>query len=423
MIRMKRNIYMTIGLCYFAFAFSGCSEKDEQSGNDSGTKIEGIALSMNGSTTEVGVTTRATSEYSVNTKLDPTSTSTGTIAARGTAHWKLDFTLYNVSVDPNGVKYDDGSFTKGVYSSGYWKNDDVPARQLYFPNYKNPKADILLYPDPASSTTYPKDVELDQSNANKLLIQDILFAKRTPVQIAHNIIQSDGNGILLNHQRAMLDFIVSDIVFSDIASVTVKVGSDTYIPYLAKPTAIPSSGIGNLEYLLILPEGTTDGTTVSPVVVKIVTKPSSTTGASAITYTQNVELISSGTLGSNNCYCFTLQGNPLTISPVTITDWTTGKPVTGEYLGVTEYPTFKGAANETWYLYFDNKLTEPDGLGGTKAKLQTITFNNEGECTIKPDGRIITHIFKGSKPTNLSDLSSGILATPIVLNNMYITLP
>ena len=411
---MKRNIYITIGFWCLAFAFSGCNEKDEMSGNDNGTKIEGIALSLDAEASiETGAktNTRATLPgYSVNTADDPTHASVNSRTS-----WKLDFTLYNGSPSSD-TSYSYADFKGGEYdgSTQYWKPNTSTA-QRYFPNYKNPKVDLLLYP----STNPPSaSVVTDQSVASTLLDQDILFTTKTPVQIAHNIIQTpapDQKAIVLNHQRAMLDFVISDIVFADIASVTVQVGLDTYIPYLAKPTAISGSGIGNLEYLLILPEGTT-----SNPVVKIVTKPSSTTGASAINYIQNIGLLASGALGSNNCYCFTLQGNLLSLSPITIVDWTTGEPVTGQYVAVTAYPTFKGVANETWYLYYDNKLTEPDGFGGTQPKLQAMTFNDEGECTVKPDGRVITHIFKvpGMIPTDINRL-----ITPIPLDQMYITLP
>lgn len=407
---MKRNIYITIGIWSLAFAFSGCNEKDEMSGNDNGTKIEGIALSLDAEASiETGAktNTRATLPgYSVNTADDPTHASVNSRTS-----WKLDFTLYNGSPSSD-TSYSYADFKGGEYdgSTQYWKPNTSTA-QRYFPNYKNPKVDLLLYP----STNPPSaSVVTDQSVASTLLDQDILFTTKTPVQIAHNIIQTpapDQKAIVLNHQRAMLDFVISDIVFADIASVTVQVGLDTYIPYLAKPTAISGSGIGNLEYLLILPEGTT-----SNPVVKIVTKPSSTTGASAINYIQNIGLLASGALGSNNCYCFTLQGNLLSLSPITIVDWTTGIPVTGQYVAVTAYPTFKGVAKETWYLYFDNKLKESDGV---TAKLQAITFNDEGECTIKPDGRIITHIFKNTLGT--PDVSNE-LRTPIPLDRMYITL-
>lgn len=425
MIRMKRNIYMTIGFCCFAFAFSGCSEKDEQSGNDSGTKIEGIALSMNGSTTEINAETRASVDgitYVINTSSDPTysSSTTGSLVARGTAGWKLDLKLYNgnASGTVESTPYNAGSFTGGTYdtSKQYW----IPTSDKFFPNYFNFYAEACLYP-----TTVDAVIAQDQSTANKLVAQDILYKKKgtTAITIVHT------PTITLSHKRAMLDFIISDVIKGDIAEVTVLVGSTpVYKPYLVKETTLMKgstpTGAVDLEYMLILPEGITDAITV-----QIETNPK-TTIEQTITYKQKVTLddeTKTKGLISNACYCFKLQGNQLIISPVTITDWTTGKPVTGEYIGVTEYPTFKGAANETWYLYFDNKLTEPDGLGGTKAKLQAITFNNEGECTIKPDGRIITHIFK-SKPAD-SDLSDSKfmdrneLANPIYLSEMYITLP
>lgn len=93
---MKRNIYITIGIWSLAFAFSGCNEKDEMSGNDNGTKIEGIALSLDAEASiETGAktNTRATLPgYSVNTADDPTHASVNSRTS-----WKLDFTLYNGS--------------------------------------------------------------------------------------------------------------------------------------------------------------------------------------------------------------------------------------------------------------------------------------------------------------------------------------
>lgn len=412
---MKRNIYITIGFWCFAFAFVGCNEKDDISEAGDANKIEGIALSLENSETGLN-TTRATVggiNYVVNTTSDPTSKNSlaGAIDSRGGSGWKLDLTLYNGN---DTTAYDKGSFTGGEYaivgSDKYWK----PLTDKYYPNYKKPWAELYLYPNTVNATT-----DFDQSSAAKLLNQDILYKSKGQISSIAHI-----TTIPLNHKRAMLDFIIKDVAFADIATVTVIVqdGSTTYtyIPYLAKPTTIPSNGIGDLEYLLILPETATVGTSSNPVVIKVATKPSSTTGASSITYTQSIGLISSGTLGGNNCYCFALQGNLLYLSPITIVDWTTGEPVTGQYVAVTAYPTFKGVANETWYLYYDNKLTEPDGFGGTQPKLQAMTFNDEGECTVKPDGRVITHIFKvpGMIPTDINGL-----ITPIPLDQMYITLP
>ncbi|HHV87203.1 MAG TPA: hypothetical protein GXX42_15580, partial [Petrimonas sp.] len=171
-----------------------------------------------------------------------------------------------------------------------------------------------------------------------------------------------------------------------------------------------------LEYMLILPE--TETTTGNKMTVEY-----STVGDAIrqpIQYKQTIVLNTNNALGSNNCYCFTLSGKEMKISPVTIVNWTTGQPVSGEYVAVTAYPTFKGPANSTYYFYYDNQLTNTDGT----AKLQTITFNNEGECTIKPDGRVITHIFKISNPIGV-DWNSYKLVSPIILGNtekMYIDL-
>lgn len=405
---MKHNICITIVSLCFPLVFSGCNETDHISESGDAAKIEGIVLSLNNSETGVNTATRAVVggiNYVVNTASDPTSksSSTGNIDSRGTLGWKLDLALYNGNVT---TAYDKGSFTGGEYvivgSDKYWK----PLTDKYYPNYKKPWAELYLYPNTVNATT-----DFDQSSAAKLLNQDILYKSKGQISSIAHI-----TTIPLNHKRAMLDFIIKDVLFNDIQSVTVLSGSDIYTPYNVKITETPTgSGIGTLEYLLILPEGTTNNPTV-----KVVTKPNSITGASSITYTQNIGLISSGTLGGNNCYCFALQGNLLSLSPITIVDWTTGEPVTGEYVAVTAYPTFKGVPNETWYLYYDNKLIEPDGLGGTQPKLQAMTFNDKGECTVKPDGRVITHIFKvsGMIPTDINRL-----ITPIPLDQMYITLP
>lgn len=402
---MKYNTYIAIGISAFTLVFGGCSDKDDGLDSEYGTRIEGVALSMESAETAAKIETKAVVggvTYVVNTASDPTSknSSTGTIDARGTNSWKLDFTLYNGKDGSGNVattSYADGSFTGGQYvtvgADKYWK----PSTDKYFPNYKNPHAELYLYPN-----TVDASVELDQSDASKLLKQDILYKSKGQITIAHI------TTVALSHKRAMLDFIISDIVPGDIQSVTVSVDSKSYNPYKVKETTT------SREYLLILPEAT--AATIKPV-VKIVTNPNATTGSSSIHYSQNIDLISSGTLGSNNCYCFTLQGNLLSLSPVTIVDWTTGEPVTGQYVAVTAYPTFKGpstSANQTYYLYYDNKLT--DGAG--KAKLQAITFNDKSECTIKPDGRIITHIVK-----NESDYDPlKPLTSPIPLDKMLIDL-
>lgn len=415
---MKHHIYIVMSVVAFAFMGGACSQTDDyQAGEETQTTpVEGIALSLESSQATIETGTRATvSGYSINSSVDPTKT-----APELRTNWKLDFKLFYQS---SGVttEYLAGSFLGGIYDSAtdkkYWR--PVPTGgtdKWYFPNYFHPTANLLIYPDPAG-VAYPAAVELDQSTSAALMAQDILFKNNEPVQIAHNMIYatsgSSTRSISVNHQRSMLDFIVSDVVHADIASVTVVVGTGVtakeYTPFQVKKTGTTT---GNQEYLLILPE-----TTSTAPVVKIKTMDNSAAGASPITY-----LFTVGTtaFASNRCYYFTLQGNQVAFSPVTVTDWTTGQPVSGEYIAVTAYPTFKGTPNTTIYLYYDNKLTESNGAGGTRPKLQAVTFNNEGECTFKPDGRVITHIGVVNDFSQLIDLST--TSSTIKLDKMYIDL-
>ena len=230
----------------------------------------------------------------------------------------------------------------------------------------------------------------------------------------------------LQHQRAMLNFKFEDVVRDDIVEESVRVivggtngeGGTVYTPYSVRVT-------DSLEYMLILPETTLKSTEI---LVTYSTKATDT--HQKINYKQKVTLDNtSGNLGSNNAYCFTLSGKNLAISPVTIVNWVTGEPVAGQYVAVTAYPTFKGPANTTYYFYYDNKLTEDGTLNGTP-KLQKIDFNRDGECTIKPDGRILTHIFpaaEGGGALTFEDEPPYKLGTPVILGGsaegkMYIDL-
>ncbi|WP_418894562.1 hypothetical protein [Limibacterium fermenti] len=411
---MKHMNYIYVVCLALALSLAGCNNTDDPGIGDDMQQIDGIALGLGAVETSAQATTRAVVEkitYVVNTADDPTYThGNNFITARGS--WKLDFHLFNgknASSQVDGTQYDAGSFDAGVYSGGSWKpNSD---KQLYFPNYFRPHVEAWLYPVTKDAT-----VAVDQSDATKLLAQDQLYRPKNPAlpTIAKKLT------VELQHQRAMINFKFGDIVRSDIDQSTVKVviNGVTYTPYNVRAT-------GALEFLLILPENTTP-TTPSNIFVAY-----STNGNDLqrpINYKHEVKITgagTSGTLGSNNCYCFTLSGKALAISPVTIVNWTTGEPVSGEYVAVTAYPTFKGPANRTYYFYYDNKLTVDGTLNGTP-KLQEINFNNDGECTIKPDGRIITHIFKTSDPSE-QDWTTYKLASPIILGGgttqkMYIDL-
>lgn len=384
-----------------ALNLSGCSEKDEPAAEDTerGIAIESITTVMEGLESNNGeAATRATQTgFSVNTSADPTYAK-----PEARSGWKMDFTMYNSS-DPS-TTYTDGSFTEATYTTKWeWTGDK------YFPNYKKPQVEALIYP--AAWNTSSSVIAKDQSTSDNLLAQDVLIkTKGTITTIAHNI------SIQVEHKHIMLDFVIKGVVISDISEVKVWVGSDEYDPC---EVAKGSGTTGDIEYMLILSEETTENP-----IVQITTK--NENGNNSIIYKQTINIQKIG-IKSNRCYCFTLQGANLKISPVTILNWATGESLPGEYIAVTAYPTFKadGHAGETYYFYYSNELTV-DG----KAKLQEITFNENAECTIKPDGRVLTHIYA---PGEVEPIGGSGYSTPksnatasftgnIILNQMVITL-
>lgn len=395
---MKRINYILLPALALLFAATACSEKEEIPTTEERTPIEGIHPMMEGmasSSAEASSTRGTLAGFSVNTDADPTRKS---LADRGNASWKMDLTLYNGSSN-----YANGSFAGASYSNSKW---EAPADK-YFPNYKKPQAEVLLYPatwNPTAST-----VATVQSTDALLLAQDVLAKAKGAIEVAHT------PTITLNHKHSMLDFVIKDVA-GDV-TVTVELGSTPYTPY-----KVSAAGAASLEYMLILPEDTQ----TNPVIT-IVTNGDD--NQAAITYRQTINITANGTtsLGSNNCYCFTLQGAELKISPVTVLNWATGKSLPGEYIAVTAYPTFKaeGYANQTFYFYYDNKLKE-----NNQEKLQEIKFNENAECTIKPDGRILTHIYKDSEVKTIDGGSNKTpdtsenreLGTPITLGKMVIEL-
>nr|WP_302830687.1 hypothetical protein [uncultured Bacteroides sp.] len=359
--------------------FSGCSNQQDEIMNkdndEKGIAIESITTLMESmASNENAAATRAAATkngFSVNTNNDPTFLS---IADR--TGWKMDFTLY-YTMNNTDTKYDDGSFTGATHSNGEWGWNNA---QKYFPNYTKPKAEALIYPNGWTSTS-----TIAQDQSNTLLAQDVLIKAKGTIDVAHEIT------IQVNHKHSMLDFVIKDVNKAEINEVKVSLDGGTTFSYTPYKVTADATGTGDMEYMLILPENTK----TNPV-VQITTQSSATGINNTITYKQTIGIIKSGNaLGSNNCYCFTLQGEKLSISPVTILNWATGESLPGEYIAVTAYPTFKGRAQDvdkTYYFYYDNCLTEKDSDGNSKPKLQAITFNKNSECTIKPDGRILTHI-------------------------------
>ncbi len=407
-----KTLYIYAVVLILGFNVAGCDKNDNIDVNGDMVEIDGVALGLGGVDLSSGTeaTTRASVggiDYAVNTNDDPTSNA-NLISNR--SGWKLDFSLYNgnASGSVDGTPYDAASFTAGVYddTNNTWKPS--PDKQLLFPNYFKPYVEAWLYP-----STKDAAVATDQSTEERLIAQDILH--RAKSVLPGNTTEPFGKklSIQLSHQRAMLNFKFQDIVREDIneGTVKVKVGGADYTPY-----GVRAAGV--LEYMLILPEDTPAATEI---IVEYETVGNDL--LQPIKYKHKVNLGITGTLGSNNCYCFALSPKEMTISPVAVINWVTGEPVLGEYVAVTAYPTFKGPKNQTFYFYYDNKLTVDGTLNGTP-KLHEISFNNDGECTIKPDGRIITHIFNTNSLSE-ADWVEYKLAEPIILGDaekMYIDL-
>lgn len=257
---------------------------------------------------------------------------------------------------------------------------------------------MTLYP--ASWTPGSSSIAIGQSSSADVLAQDVLTRKEdTPVNPAH--ILGENEAIQLKHAHSMIDFILKDLDFTDITKIDVLVGSTTYAAYPAIDTS------DKKEYLLILPPGTKDNP-----VIKITTTDSRT-------YTQTIKIVGDKRTeyGVNTCYCFTLKGIELKLSPITITNWSTGEALEGDYVGVTEYPTFRGPAGKSYELYFDNHLTDTSG----NELWQKITFNSRGECTVKPYGRTIIKI-RTCGTTPVKERSVNVILREMVIDlNSYIS--
>lgn len=398
---------------FFALSFSSCGEQDEvmnhTENDEKGIAIESITATLQGMQSEAqGATTRETKQgFSVNMTNDPTHKS---IEERGKAGWKMDFTLYN-----GNAQYNDGSFTEATYSESKWT---WGGEQKYFPNYTKPNAKAVLYP--ASGTNNP-EIAKDQSTVggSDLFAQDILVRGKDTISVAHTIT------LQFKHKHSMLDFVIKDVNREDIEEVKVSMDGGNTFDYIPYKVTSGATGIGNIEYMLIVSEESK----LNPVVQIITQK--GTNNTQKITYKQTIGILKkenpTETLAANTCYCFTLQGADLKISPITILNWATGESLPGEYIAVTAYPTFKaeGYARKTFYFYYDSKLKE-NGV----SKLQAITFNENAECTIKPDGRILTHIYKpdqvdeitkgGNKTPKAGEEANGKLSSDVVLGKMVV---
>lgn len=389
---MKQYIHI-IKMIPAALLICACSETDNLPTNEEefGPQVEELTASL--TSISAGAEVRATPTYIVNTPTtDPTTTSMET---RG--GWEMDVKIYK----GNDIYTTHGEATYAYETSNGWKIQGENA-VLRFPNYSKQKITATCRPNDWTDQTTPA---LDQSTngGSALLAQDILIEKDSSklYNPAKNL------KIEMKHANSMLDFIISDIAASNISSVKVTIENTEYTPYQAKTDPV--------EYLLIVPvteESSLDEARKKNPIIEI------TTGHGTV-YTREIKLIEAENGGNiisnytvNTCYCFTLKGLELILSPITITDWSTGKAEAGDYIAVTAYPTFRGTPNETFYLYYDNCLKDSEG----NAIMQKIEFNSRGECTIKPDGRVITHISTTDDLGNATALNTN----PIVLKDMIV---
>lgn len=217
-------------------------------------------------------------------------------------------------------------------------------------------------------------VAADQSEVGNFRLQDILEQNGTNyvVNPAH-IIQN----VQVRHKRSMLDIILREVDYSQIASVEIVADNVTYQPHKIENTG----SFTNTEFLLILPVG------VKNPQIRVTT-------LEGARYVETLEI----TTATNVCFCVNLLGLELQLGNVTVSDWTYGRALSGNYSVVTSYPTFKGPANTSATVTYRNGIT------------QTLTFNSRGEATTKPAGRTIMQV------------NSTVLNPPIVLRSMMIDL-
>lgn len=355
---MKQFSYILI-LCAVVSLAGSCSDETSDEKNTAGIELQEISTAL-GEDTEVGL---GQSRAGVVSTTDPSSTP---IAQRGAYGWKLDVQLYSGS-----TPYTPGTNTYVWNGTSSWIPQTNPI--TYFPNYSNQTGKFRLY-----ATAPNTAIVTDQRDALTQLQQDQLYIS-TSVRPAHIV------NVTLSHEESMIDFTFVRIPLS-IQSVVVMIGTTLYNPY-----QVP----GLFRYLLILPSVTT---TTNPVVILTTTNGS--------VYKQTVNIIgntSIGTptyLGVNNRYIFSLTGLDLGLSPISVVDWVYGGSLAGNYVGEIAYPTFRGPALLTCTLTFSNGLT------------QTLTFNSQGEHTVKPVGRTIVQI----------EVNGNSCPANVILNQMIIDL-
>ena len=350
-MKKYRNILVLFSA---AALINGCSKENTHE-PDEMVRVEGVEISIGEMSASGEDISRSVDDFAVNTANDPTHTMTTRTG------WNFDLQIYKGT----------SAFTPYGTASMQWSNNQwvstvntVP----FFPNYTRQRITVDIYPGAKNAT-----VATDQTDAAKLLTQDLLTLNDPNYRINPAHILAN---VPVHHKNSMIDFILHEVNESQIASLTVVVGNQTYQPY-----KITAPGFTKSEYLLILPVG------ISNPEIHLTTK-------EGARYVEQIEI----TTAENVCFCLNLLGLELQLGGITVSNWTYGQALSGEYNVVTTYPTFKGPANASVNVLYDNGLT------------QVLSFNSRGEFTTKPAGRTILQ------------LNGRVLTNPIVLRSMMIDL-
>jgi len=362
---MKRYIFAIITFASL-FIWSSCSSEENEEVATDEQQVIGFIAEINDMDINSTVQTRAAGDFSVNTNLDPTT-------ASRTTGWELNILIYNRQINTN-------VYNQAIceWGGSNWK----PVTPIYLPNYLRQNVEASLYPAGWTSAT---PIVLNQSDPQVLLAQDILVQSGYPSKAT--ITPAHIPSVPMQHQFAMLDFILNEVDSTQIdkSSIKVIVGNDIYTPYRVANTT-------DMEYLVILP-------------LDVINPKVTLTTIGGIKYIEEIKITSIHPNGtrSNFCYCANLQGVELSLSSVTVADWEYGTAIAGQYTTIASNPTFTGPVGDEVTLVFDN------------GEQQTIYFNRWGEATIKPAGRTIIQLIK-------SDGTPITLNPAIVLNDMYIDL-
>lgn len=352
---MKNRRY-TYLLLAAAMLLVSCAKDNDTPTVDEMVQLKGMEATMGEMTTSGEIETRNVDDFAVNTANDPTHS----MAFR--TGWHFDLKIYKGS--NVFTTYGEGSLTWNS-ANNRWE----PSGNIYFPNYTKQKITVDIYPNTLTTPVAQNQVLVADLQAQDILEQNGNNYVVNPAHIIPNV--------QLHHKRSMLDIILREVNSAQIATIEVVAGGISYQPH-----KIPTGAtFTKTEYLLILPTNVTD-----PVV--------NVTTVEGARYTKTLEI----TTAPNVCYCVNLLGLELELGNVTISDWTYGRALSGNYSVVTSYPTFKGTANTTGTVTYRNGQT------------QTLTFNSRGEATTKPAGRTIVAV------------NGATIDPPIVLRGMMIDL-